>query len=184
MPPARASGDEIRRLIARQLRRTPSIPFVVEVSCAYGWPAVIRSSPFDAGGNPNPNLYYLSCPYLRRLLARMEDTGFIESLQRRARENPSVAEALAEANETHAREWEAEAGTPVDAASPGPRIAAAANVLSIKCLHAHFAYFLVHPDYLVGKMIADELEEIWCADERCRGLVEHLGDESWQGKTP
>ncbi len=154
--------------VARQLGRPPTIEFVVAVLCRYGWPAVIRNSPVDARGNPNPNLYYLSCPYLRREISRLEDRGEIARLQQRLADDAALAEAVRAAQRRHEAEWEADAGSPVKPVPPGPRIAAASGDLLLKCLHAQFACYLVHRDYAIGELIAGELADIWCGDERCR----------------
>ena len=164
-----------RRLIALLLGREPHIDFSIVLECPWGWPAVIFSEPFGFEGEPNPNLYYLVCPYLRREIARLEDTGLIRRLEKRLQDEPELAADLIKAQEAHMAIWKAAAvmanpdsGAP---AIPHPRIASSADDLLLKCLHAHLAWYLVHPDYLLGGIIAIELGDIWCDDETCRRMA-------------
>ena len=43
-----------------------------------------------------------------------------------------------------------------------------ANRLNLKCLHAHVAHALARPEYRLGRAIFAEVDDPWCADERCR----------------
>jgi hypothetical protein len=150
------------------------IAWQVEVKCRYGWPAVLKNSPFDERGNLNPNLFYLTCPYLMRKISQLEDAGLIESLQIMASKDAGLAAGLRAAHKTHSREWEEAAGGPIKTVPAGPRIAAAGADHLIKCLHAHFSWFLTHPKYWLGKIIAEQIGEIWCSDERCRQWMKEI----------
>lgn len=165
-------GAELSRLIARQLGREPAIAFRVERECPFGWPAVLMNEPYTLSGKPNPNIYYLSCPYLRRELARLEDAGFIGRLENKISRDSRLAEDLHKAQEAHREEWLSLAGRTKSIRGGPPRIAAAKDDLRLKCLHAHFAWHLVHGDYLAGKLIVEELEQMWCSDDMCRRLAE------------
>lgn len=58
-------------------------------------------------------------------------------------------------------------------------MAGAGDTGLVKCLHSHMAWFLVHPDYLAGKAIADKVGELWCPDERCASwMAEIHGNQS------
>ena len=174
--PARRSPRQTGLVVAAQLGRVPAIGYRIAVVCRYGWPAVIRNEPFTDKGNPNPNLYYLCCPYLRRELARLEDSGAIARLEERIASDREAARALAEAQSGHRAEWRQAAAAAGRPAANGPRIAAAAGDQALKCLHAHFAFYLVHRDHAAGAMIAAEIGNIWCDDDRCRRLALAAGD--------
>ncbi len=168
-----SSDARLNAIVEWQLGRRPGIPFRVQVNCCFGYPAVLLNQTSDAGGNPNPNLYYLCCPYLRRGLARLEGAGLAQRLTRQVKAEPEVARALAEAQHNFQAEWTRQAASDRRKnPGPAPRISAAASDMSIKCLHAHFAYFLVHPGYLLGKIILAELPDEWCPDERCQVSLE------------
>lgn len=155
--------------MAWQLGREPAIEFEIVVRCTFGCPAVIKNAPFSATGKPNPNLYYLTCPYLRRALSRMEDEGLIARLEAGSPGTP-LAAALKQAHEEHRQEWSRAAGAAQNdmaASVPPPGIAAASDDTRIKCLHAHFAWYLTHPDYQLGNILKRELDAAWCQDRRC-----------------
>ena len=157
---------------------------------------VLRNLPFDADNNPNPNLHYLLCPWLRRVLARLEDCGMIETLQSEINGDPSLYASVRQAQVCHAEEHrQAKA-----AASAGPAgktriparmetsddvfIAGAREPGLIKCLHAHFAYYLVHRDYSLGRRIESLALPIECPDNRCAAYQteEEVTDEPGEGK--
>ena len=82
---------------------------------------------------------------------------------------------MKEAQKAHRTEWKGAAKISLAAAGKtgisAPNIAATKEDLKLKCLHAHFAWFLVHPDYLLGRIICRELGELWCSTESCRQLT-------------
>ena len=180
------------RLVARQLGRIPAIYFTVEMNCPNGWPAVLRNSPFDRSGYPNPNIHYLSCPYLRRHIARLEDEGAIDDLQEWLLHDRELMDDLRRAQKEHSREWvEAvaagkgggasmafvAAATASGAGLSGFRIAQARDDALLKCLHAHYAYYLIHDNYRLGMMIAGKLERIWCDDNRCAAIAADISND-------
>ncbi len=177
------STKETRLLVARQIGREPAIGFSVAKKCRYGWPAVIRNAPFDDRGNPNPNLYYLSCPYLRKRLGRLEGEGRTARLEELIALEPDLILALRQAQADHSRQWQEAAGGLVKTAPPGPRIAASSGDTLLKCLHAHFAYGFVHNDYKIGRLIAEGLEGLWCDDERCRHWMVEIMAAGGSGET-
>lgn len=172
-----------RLTVALQLGRAPAIGFQVRRFCHYGYPAVIRSETRAPDGEPNPNLLYLTCPYLRKEAARLEDAGFVQELEQLIAADPELQKDLRSAQEEHRREWaaasEAEAAEEKEDAEvapgpgavqkhfPAPNIAAAGDATKIKCLHAHLAWYMVHPDYQIGRIIASRLPNLWCPDEKC-----------------
>ena len=164
----RYSEAELVQIVTWQIGRRPSIEFNVARECDYGWPAVMINSPFNATGDPNPNLFYLCCPYLRVELARLEDAGFIAALQRIIDEDSDLKQHLETAQAAHDHEWRLAAGEQAGSGrAGGVNIAGSGETTHLKCLHAHFAYFLTHPDYIVGLRIVEILGNIWCDDETC-----------------
>ena len=179
------SGDRFHgvaagRVIAAQLGRKTAIGFRVSGLCEHGWPAVIRSNPFDISDSFNPNIYYLTCPFLRKKISTLESEGAIIELQESLIAERALAAAVRRAQETHAREWlvaaaaedgDASGKQPRDVAGRTPRIADSRDDLLLKCLHAHYGFYLVHDGYVLGKMIAERLAARWCDDDQCRRLI-------------
>lgn len=145
--------------------------------CIYGWPAVIRNDPLDIHGKPHPNLYYLTCPWLRRKLARLEDSGFIDELQQKIAASTVLYEDLRLRQAEHSEEYRlAMKSGGFGAPQRVMLIAGARDPGLIKCLHSHLAYFLVNQEYLAGREISAAVSEIWCPDERCVAWVHELDD--------
>ena len=165
-------GCSKEQVVAAQLGREAAIRFEAAVVCPYGWPAVIRSEPVTPDGAPNPNLYYLTCPYLIKELSKLEDGGFMVRLQERLGRDRPLAAAMKVAQAEHRRQWTMALGDRqlVGGTRP-PAISGAGEDSRVKCLHAHFAYYLVNESHEVGVLIGNELAEGWCADQRCRRLT-------------
>lgn len=179
MPLEDFSIVEQEALVARQLKRQPAIKFQIETKCAYGWPAVVRNLPVTSSGEPNPNLYYLTCPWLRRELARLEDSGYIDKLQRLLISDHQLDYDTKRAQKQHVEEYRAavrSCGAGDDkvqnyiAGSGQPRL--------LKCLHAQMAFYLVHQDYLLGRAIAEKIGELWCPDQRCSSWMAEIKMEN------
>lgn len=156
-------------VVTRQLGREPNIEFSVAESCIFGWPAVVRNAALTRSGKPNPNLYYLTCPYLVKRVSILEDQSLTRKIQKQVRCDAGLSENLKQANRNHASAWLEQTGR-AQAASKikPPNIAAAADPLSLKCLHAHLAYYLANRNHRVGAMVAVQIPDLWCKDERCR----------------
>lgn len=166
----------VEQIVAWQLGRPPSIDFRVARECMFGWPAVLMSSVVTRAGRPNPNLYYLCCPYLRRRLAVLEDESHIRRFEEQIRASEGLRDSVLAAQEAHRRQWgHLAAASGLKARSV--LIAGAAGPMALKCLHAHLAWYLVHPGYKLGQQIAALAGEQWCAGELCRQALAD-GDES------
>ncbi|MCL4473353.1 MAG: DUF501 domain-containing protein [Actinobacteria bacterium] len=183
----------MRLLVARQLGRMPDIGFEVAVTCSYGWPAVLRNLTRTALGRPNPNLYYLSCPWLRRGLARLEDSGLIDELQQKLTSNRDLYLGLMRAQKLYSDEYRravaaaaAKSTGESTADEDGVLIAASRRPELLKCLHAHAAFYLIHDDYLLGRKIMSALTATECSDERCAGWAMKIMEEDQpdDGKKP
>jgi hypothetical protein len=56
--------------VREQIGRDPTTPFTVVARCTGGHPLVIRNAPFDAGGEPFPTMYWLTCPAAVKAVSR------------------------------------------------------------------------------------------------------------------
>jgi hypothetical protein len=140
-----------RAAVAELLGRTPESEFEVVVRSAGGAPVVIRNAPFLVDGRPMPTRYWLVGARERVLVGRLEAEGGV----RRA-EASVPSEALAAAHARYAAERDAE----VPAAHVGPRPSGGVGgtARGVKCLHAHYAWYLAGGDDPVGRWVAEHLE--------------------------
>ena len=129
------------------------MPFVVVARCAAGHPLVIRNWPVDADGHPFPTLYWLTCPEHVRAVSRLEAAGWIGRLNGEAETDPDLRTMLRRAHESCARER----GGLVPGAEAGGGVGGTAR--GIKCLHAHYAYFVAGGADPIGAWVAERLAE-------------------------
>jgi hypothetical protein len=119
---------------------------------------VTEQEPYDAAGKPFPTTYYLTCPHLAAALSRIEAAGGVERWTRAVSEDPELAESLRRGHE------EQRAIRPeLDLGIAGARAEAA----GLKCLHAHAAFALARPGYVLGERILAEVEPLWPAAACC-----------------
>ena len=153
-----------RALIERQLGRTPRAFRRVAARCPHGAPAVTEQAPYDAGGEPFPTTYYLTCPQLVAAIARLEAAGGVERWSEELEHDPELAAGLERttAEQRRIRTELAAGHVGRDGGSSlGLGIGGSANPRRLKCLHAHAAYALARPGYPLGERILAEVEPLW-----------------------
>ena len=137
-------------LLTERLGRAPEGDFDVVVRSADGAPVVIRNAPFLRDGTPMPTRYWLADPALRAAVSRLESGGGV-----RGAEAAVDPEELAAAHAAYAAERDAA----IDPAHTGPRPSGGVGGTrrGVKCLHAHYAYFLAGGDDPVGRWVEEQL---------------------------
>jgi uncharacterized protein len=125
--------------------------FTVLLRCAAGHPLVIRNFPRDADGNPFPTLYWLTCPEHVKAVSTLESHGWIARLNADAETDPDLRAMLERAHESYARER----GRLFAGAERDGGVGGAAR--GVKCLHAHYAYYLAGGDDPVGRWVSERL---------------------------
>jgi hypothetical protein len=140
-----------REIVAQQLGRRPRALRRVVVRCPFGRPAVTEQHPFDDDGHPFPTQYYVTCPALVAAISRLEAAGGVERFTRAAHEDPELAASLTRAD-AEQRELRPELDAGIGGATRGG---------SLKCLHAHAAFALARPGYVLGERILAELPALW-----------------------
>ena len=159
-----------RALVERQLGRPPRAFRRVARRCPYGAPAVTEQEPYDAAGEPFPTTYYLTCPHLVAAVARLEAGGGVERWSAAVERDPELADGLERATAEQRAVRRKLAGEQVGrdgGASLELGIGGSANPRRLKCLHAHVAYALARPGYLLGDRVLTELEPFWPAHRCC-----------------
>jgi hypothetical protein len=159
-----------RAVVARQLGRSPRAFRRVVVRCPWGLPAVTEQEPYDRDGAPFPTTYYLTCRHLVAAVARLEAAGGVERWSRAAAEDPALAESLRLATEEQrALRRELAPGTHLvdGGASLDLGIGGSRSPGNLKCLHAHVAFALARPGYVLGERILAEVGEPWPSESCC-----------------
>jgi hypothetical protein len=138
------SGDH--EAVARLLGRTPEAGFEVVVRHDDGSPLVIRNRPLLDDGTPMPTRYWLVGEPERTLIGRLESAGGVAEAERAV--DPA---ALAAAH----RRYAAERDAAIPPGHPGPRPGGGVGGTrtGVKCLHAHYAWFLAGGDDPVGRWV-------------------------------
>ena len=163
-------GMDDRAVVARQLGREPRAFLRVAVRCPFGRPAVTEQDPYGADGEPFPTTYWLTCPHLVAAVSRLEAAGGVERWTGAVAEDSALAESLRRADEEQREIRRRLAGgrTGRDGgASLELGIGGASRGGSLKCLHAHVAYALARPDYVLGARVLADVNEPWPAHACC-----------------
>jgi len=157
-------------VVERQLGRPPRAFRRVAVRCPYGRPAVTEQSPYLPAGEPFPTTYYVTCPHLVTAISRLEAAGGVERWSELAASDPELAASRAAAGLEQARlrrELAAGVSGRDGGASLDLGIGGSRRGGSLKCLHAHAAFALARPGYILGERILAELEPLWPDDGCC-----------------
>lgn len=163
-PDAPSPADRAR--VAELLGREPRGPYRIAVRDADGDPVVLRNAPFLDDGTPMPTRYWLIGPDANRRIGRLESDGGVD-----AAEAAVPADELAAAHARYAAERDAD--IPSDHDGPRPSGGVGGTRVGVKCLHAHWAWYLAGGDDPVGRWIASQL-----ADEDDRPPVVAIDDAS------
>jgi uncharacterized protein len=148
-PPSPTQSEVIA--VARLLGRAPRGDFEVVVRAGDGEPVVIRNAPLLHDGTPMPTRYWLVGDAEREAIGRMEADGGVKEA-----EAAIDADAIEEAHQRYARERDVE--IPEDHAGPRPSGGVGGTRRGVKCLHAHYAWFLAGGDDPVGRWVAERLD--------------------------
>jgi hypothetical protein len=142
-----------RDAVAALLGREPQGSFAVVARDAAGAPIVIRNEPFLDDGTPMPTRYWLVGARERLLVSRLETAGGVGRA-----EAELGRDVIAVAHERYAAARDAQI-TP-DREGPRPSGGVGGTRVGVKCLHAHYAWWLAGGDDPVGQWVADHLYEV------------------------
>ena len=145
-----ASQADIAR-VTELLGRAPQGDFEVVVRRTDGDPVVVRNSPLLDDGTPMPTLYWLVGRDEYAAVSRLEAAGGVD-----AAEADVDPERLADAHATYAALRNA--AIPANHTGPVPSAGVAGTRRGVKCLHAHFAWWLAGGDDPVGAWVAQRID--------------------------
>jgi len=134
------------------LGRAPRSDVDVVVRHADGSPVVIRNPPILDDGTPMPTRYWLVGEPERSQVSALESAGGV-----RDAEAAVAAPSIADAHARYARERDA--AIPADHDGPRPFGGVGGTRQGVKCLHAHYAWFVAGGDDPVGRWVDDRLRE-------------------------
>jgi exopolyphosphatase/guanosine-5'-triphosphate,3'-diphosphate pyrophosphatase len=160
--------------VAELLGRQPQGDFEVVVRDPAGGPVVIQNAPLLRDGTPMPTRYWLVGAAVRKAVDRLEAAGGV----RRA-ESAIEPGRVRAAHDAYAAERDA--AIPAGWSGPRPAGGVGGTRQGIKCLHAHYAWFLAGGPDPVGEWVAGQLAAtgpsaaIDCGTNSTRLLVAHPG---------
>ena len=137
--------------VGELLGRLPQGQFEIIVRTKSGDPVVLRNAPFLDDGTPMPTRYWLLGEHETVIVGRLEASGGVN--QAEADIGPTALE------ETHNR-YAAERDAAIDPTHTGPRPfgGVGGTRVGVKCLHAHFGWWLAVGNDPVGQWVADKLD--------------------------
>ena len=139
-----------REAVALLLGREPRGDIDVVVRHDDGSPVVIRNPPLLDDGTPMATRYWLVGDPERRRVDTLEANGGVKRAQ--AVVDPAH---LADAHERYRKERDA--AIPAGASGPRPSGGVGGTRTGVKCLHAHYAWFLAGGDDPVGRWVHEQL---------------------------
>lgn len=145
--------------MTRLLGRAPRADFEVVVRSESGAPVVIRNAPLLDDRTPMPTRYYLVDAALVTAVSRIEAAGGV-----RAAEVDVDPDDLRRAHAAYSEERDA--AIPEGHSAPRPHGGVGGTARGVKCLHAHYAYFLAGGDDPVGRWVQDRLDALSGEGER------------------
>ena len=147
----RPSAGAADRQVAELLGREPDVEYEVVVVDGSGAPVVLRNLPLTRDGRPMPTRYWLVGSAARAAVSRLESQGGV-----RAAEAAVDPDALAAAHRRYAAERDS--AVPADWPGPRPSGGVGGTRRGVKCLHAHYAWYLAGGDDPVGRWVAERLD--------------------------
>lgn len=138
--------------VRERLGREPLADFDVVVRGPDDEPIVVRNAPFTRDGRPMPTRFWLVDPGLLLRVSRLESAQGVRNAE--AAVDP---DALVAAHAAYAAERDR--AIPEDHDGPRPSGGVGGTRIGVKCLHAHYAWYLAGGDDPVGRWVAARLDD-------------------------
>ena len=143
--------DEDVAVVAELLGRRPGGAFTIVVRhVTDGSPVVIRNEPLLDDGRPMPTRYWLLGEPERTMVSRIESRGGVHRV-----EDEIGLDVIAAAHDAYREERDAALPDGFD--GPRPSAGVGGTRVGVKCLHAHYAWFLAGGDDPVGRWVDEQL---------------------------
>ncbi|MBN2436228.1 MAG: DUF501 domain-containing protein [Spirochaetes bacterium] len=171
--------DEDRRVTGCQINRKNADPYGIIHRCPWNFPVAVSQKIIDSDGNLHygnlSNPLWLTCPYLNYEIHELENEGMIRAVNefiltdREAMERMQDAHAHFYYYRKHLYRHQSGGGISdslIENFNVG--IGGISDTRFIKCLHLHFAHYLVYKQNVAGKIVEELLnKKIYCKDGRC-----------------
>ena len=144
-----ASAEDVDA-VSTLLGRPPAGRFSVVVRGSDGAPVVIRNAPLLDDGTPMPTRYWLVGRREREAVGRLESCGAV-----RAAEAAIAPDELEAAHRRYATDRDR--AIPPSWVGPRPTGGVGGTRVGVKCLHAHYAWWLAGGDDPVGRYVDEQL---------------------------
>lgn len=160
------SCDKDIIMIQSQLKRKIDNFSKVSCRCVHGFPAVIESLP-ARNGRPFPTLYWLTCPFLRKAISRLESQGWIQRFEESLKRDRAFRNRYLKANIEVANRRSLLSTGSYDEYLSKLGTGGIRDLRTVKCLHLHVADFLSGVDNPIGETVVDALDKLWCENGDC-----------------
>jgi len=137
--------------VTELLGRAPQGDFDVVVRRANGDPVVVRNSPLLNDGTPMPTLFWLVGRDEYTAVSRLEAAGGVDQAEAEV-DATALDDAHRAYSELRSRDL------PSGHTGPAPSAGVAGTRRGVKCLHAHFAWWLAGGDDPVGEWVARRID--------------------------
>jgi hypothetical protein len=137
--------------VTRLLGRAPQGAYEVVVRDASGAPVVLRNAPLLDDGTPMPTRYWLIGAAEVLAISRLESLGAVRRAE--AEVDPVL---VADAHARYAAERDA--ALPAGHVGPRPSGGVAGTRTGVKCLHAHYGWFLAGGDDPIGAWVQRQFD--------------------------
>ncbi len=136
--------------VERLLGRRPQGGYRIVARDADGKPVVIENEPFLADGTPMPTLFWLVGERAREAVGRLEAVGGVDESEAEIGPEP-----IAAAHRRYAALRDSK--VPENYLGPRPSGGVGGTARGVKCLHAHYAWYLAAGADPVGEWVHDRL---------------------------
>jgi hypothetical protein len=151
LPGEAPSPDDVEA-VTHLIGRTPQGDFRVVVRSSHGEPVVLLNAPLLTDGTPMPTLYWLVGSTEVAAVSTLEAEATIDQV-----EELIGLDVIDTIHQQYAQKRDAL--MPPNHSGPRPSAGVGGTRRGVKCLHAHFAYWLAGGNDPVGEWVAARLDE-------------------------
>ncbi|MFW5873617.1 MAG: DUF501 domain-containing protein [Bacillota bacterium] len=175
-------------IIRGQLENSAENVIKVSKYCPTNYPMVILVHPF-CNDKPFPTIYWLSCPVIKEDIFKLEDTGYIKKLKQKKNLDSEFRDEL---DKVHKKYSQARvkllSNNQLEHAKlisedlynmlVKSGVAGIRDKEGIKCLHGHYADYLINKNNPVGREVSKKIE----IPSNCNFCKRYLGNKEGENE--